>query len=393
MDSLDTVALAALDPLVTAEGWPMASAPYSADDPQGRFACLFGRDSIITALEVLPIRPRIAEAVLRVLGEKRGRRTDPATAEEPGKILHEERPQAGPWFLERGWPVAADGSLRYYGTVEATALYLILAARTGYSGAATDAALQWLLDALHGSELLTYDGHKGNGLYHQGWRDGTWTDPNNGIRWPDGDEIEGPIAVASAQAFAFEALRSSGYHSRADRLARAVDDAFYRHGQPWPAIAVDSHGRAVPTMASEIGILLWAGMLGPHRVPGAVAALEHLSTDWGVRTISPDHPTFAPHLYHFGAIWPFENWFVWAGLRRARAMDLAERVRSGVLRAVLQIGRMPECYVVPLGGSAPIIHNKAARTQAWTAGAVWALENDWDGFGVIDPKREREDQY
>lgn len=361
----------------------MASAPYSAGDPNGRFACLFGRDSIVTALEVLPARPRMSTAVLEVLGEKRGRRIDPATAEEPGKILHEERKLAGPWFLERGWPVAEDGSLRYYGTVDATASYLILAARTGYRGPAVDAARQWLLGALQDSELLTYDGHKGNGLYHQGWRDGIWTNPNVGLRWPDGDEIEGPIAVASAQAFAFEALRLHGCGSEADRLAAVVDDAFYRHGEPWPAIAVDGQGRAVPTMASEIGFLLWAGMLRPHRIAGAVAALERLTTDWGVRTISPDHRTFNAEAYHFGAVWPFENWFVWGGLRRAGAIELAQRVRTGVLRAVSSIGRMPECYAVPVDGSPPVILERAARTQAWTAGAVWALEQEWDGLGAV----------
>jgi glycogen debranching enzyme len=148
---------------------------------------------------------------------------------------------------------------------------------------------------------------------------------------------------------------------------------------------VDGHGAAVATLASEIGILLWAGLLRPARVEGAVAGLERLATPWGLRTVSTDHARFDPYAYHYGAVWPFENWFAWGGLRAAGAREAAARVRDGVLDAVRRIGRMPECYAVEAGGSGPAILPGANRTQAWTAGAVWALAAGWDGRPAMLP--------
>jgi glycogen debranching enzyme len=264
--------------------------------------------------------------------------------------------------------------------VDATPLYLILAARVGLHDSTVDLALDWLDTSLSGSGLLTYTGQRKGGLYDQGWRDGTWDREDGGIRWPDGSHVESPVAVASAQAFAYEALRSHGLDTKARELAEAVDAAFFRHGEPWPAIAVDGHGRAVGTRASEMGILLWSGILKPERIEPTVAALSSLSTRWGLRTISADHPCFAPDAYHLGAVWPFECWFTWGGLRRVGADHRARAVREGVLEAIALLREMPECYAVPLDEIEPMLVSRATRTQAWTAGAVWALENEWDGL-------------
>jgi glycogen debranching enzyme len=378
---LSVTARDVIDRLTAPEGYPLASAPRSDEEPVGRYAALFGRDALITALQVLPIRPTMAEATLGALGARQGRRTCAARAEEAGKILHEYWPSAPAWHRDRGWPVGRTGSLHYFGSVDATALFLVLAARVGFTAPAVDLALEWLVESLSDSGLVTYTGHRTGGLYHQGWRDGEWENEEAGVRWPDGSQVQGPVAVASAQAFAYVALRAHGLPEQAGRLAEAVDGAFFRHGEPWPALAVDGDGRAVPTMASEMGILLWSGMLRGRRIEPTVAALSSLSTRWGIRTISPAHPCFSPDAYHLGAVWPFECWFAWGGLRRVGAVDLAREVRTGVLDALRVLGQMPECFAVPLDEREPTLIARATRTQAWTAGAAWALENEWDGLG------------
>jgi glycogen debranching enzyme len=358
----------------------MASAAPSHDEPIGRFAALFGRDALITCLQVLPVRPATATATLNALARRRGSRVDDRTSEEPGKIPHEERELVPDWLLAAGYPVRPDGSSRYYGSVDSTPLFLILAAMAGFTGPAVAEALDWLERALQPMGLLTYVGHDRAGLRHQGWRDGGGSrKPQHGVAWPDGSEIDPPVAVASAQAFGYAALRAHGRDAAASALADRFDDAFYGHRRPWPALAVDGRGAAVDALASEIGIALWAGLLRPQRVEGALAGLERLMTPWGLRTVSEDHTRFHPHAYHHGAIWPFENWFAWGGLRAAGADAAAARVRSGVLDAVGRIGRLPECYAVPVEGWTPVILAKANRTQAWTAGAIWALEAGWDG--------------
>jgi glycogen debranching enzyme len=207
VDGLATRALTALDGLTTAEGWPLASAPASGDEPVGRFAALFGRDALITSLQVLPARPAMATATLAALAGRRGRQVDPETGEEPGKILHEERELAPDWMLAAGYPVRPDRSSRWYWPVDATPLFLVLAAMAGVGGPAVTEALGWLERALE----------------------------------------------------------------------------------------------------------LWAGLLRPGRVEGAVAALDRLLTPWGLRTVGQDHARFDPSAYHYGAVWPFENWFAWGG--------------------------------------------------------------------------------
>ncbi len=377
--NLSDTALTLLDRLTTPEGWPMASMPPSSDEPIGRYACLFGRDSLITALQVLPIRPAMAQAVLEALGNRRGRKIDMATHEEPGKILHEDRIEAPSWMIPAGWPVVSDGSMRYFGSVDSTPLFLILAAHTSFSGLAVEEALEWLLRALQPTGLLTYVGHEYGGLPHQGWRDELHGTPGMGVRWPDGHDIDRPVAVASAQGWAFNALMAHGLNAEADALAGLVEQTFFAHGEPWPALAVDGNGKAVPMLTSEIGILLWSGILRAHRVQAAVTALDRLASPWGLYTVAPEYPVFSPTSYHYGAIWPFDCWFAWGGLRDVGAYDRADKLRQGVLRAIKLLGGMPECYAAPLDGNNPFILPEATRNQAWTAGAVWALEHDWDG--------------
>jgi glycogen debranching enzyme len=392
-------AVAALDPLLSEEGWAYASMPpQEAGDP-GRFHALFGRDSLICALQVLPAAPEVARATLRALAARQGRVDDPENDEEPGKILHEYRPVAGAWFTETGWPVR-DGGLLYYGTADATSWFLVVLAVLDDAALAAElepawrAAAGWLVRALDaGGGLVRYGPRGGTGgLAQQGWRDAIAPVEHHpegaGIVRPDGTEPAPPLADADCQAAAVAALDAlarldptGGWAARASALRVAVTARFTPAGEEgaWP-LAIEADGAAVPGAGSQLGWLLWAGALEGH---AAVAAAERLVQPdvlcgFGLRTLSSSHPAFRPHAYHRGGVWPFDCWLGWGGLRAAGRAAEAERVRAGVLDALDRLGLAPELYAVTAAGELEPIP-VANRVQAWTVGARWALEHDWDG--------------
>ena len=145
-------------------------------------------------------------------------------------------------------------------------------------------------------------------------------------------------------------------------------------------MALEGDGTPVPGAGSQLGWLLWAGALDAS---AAAAAAERLVqpdvlTPFGLRTLSSEHPAFRPRAYHRGAVWPFDCWLGWGGLRAAGRDAEAERVRAGVLAALDRLGRAPELYAVsPDGALEPV--PVANRVQAWTVGARWAFEHGWDG--------------
>src|SRR6188472_4277865 len=201
---------APLEALLSPDGWVHASTPPIDSDDPGRFHALFGRDSLITALQVLPERPEIAAATLRSLASLQGRVEDPETEEQPGRILHEDRPVAPDWLVELGWPVR-DGALRYFGTSDATSWFLVLLDATGDRALAEElaaarvAAADWLERALAAGDGLVRCGPRTfpGGLSQQGWRDAR--DPatdahGGGIVREDGTAPRAPMADADSQA-------------------------------------------------------------------------------------------------------------------------------------------------------------------------------------------------
>ena len=379
--------------VLSAAGWPYASSmPVEADDP-GRFHALFGRDSLIASLQVLPERPDVARATLRALAALQGTREDRETDEEPGKIVHEYRPHAEQRFVEMGWPVR-DGELRYYGSADGTAWFLVLlgaledqALEAELEGA-WRAAAEWLGRALErGGGLLRHGPRRGSGgLVQQGWRD--TADPRasygGGILCADGSVPEPPLADADTQAVAVAALRAlarlsgaSAWLERAELTVSAIVAAF-----DVETMALDTHNERVTGAGSQLGWLLWADALPPSARPRYAERLcqPDILTDWGLRTLSSSHPQFAPDAYHRGAVWPFDSWLGWGGLRAAGRDAEAERVRAGVLEALERLGDAPELYAVTPEGPQRIA--VANRIQAWTLGARFALEREWDGRGA-----------
>ena len=366
-----------LDALLSAEGWPYASTPPVEEGDPGRFHALFGRDSLITSLQLLPARPDVAAATLRALAARQGRRAHPGTLEEPGKIGHEFRDAAPPPIVAAGWP--DDGPFAYYGTADATSWFIVLATAVGGFEAPLRAAGEWLAGALdRGDGLVRHAPGEWGAITQHGWRDAF--EPTNpaeggsGILRPDGTMPEPPLADLDSQAVAYAALRALGWHDRAEAL-RARLSAI------GPGVmAVEAGDREVPGAGSQLGWLLWADALDDGAREAAAERLcrPDILTGSGLRTLSSESPVFGTHHYHRGSVWPFDSWLGWSGLRAAGRAREAERVRTGVLAALDRLGRAPELYAVTLSGDVEPVA-LSTRVQAWTVGARWALENQWDG--------------
>jgi glycogen debranching enzyme len=382
-----------LDALLSPEGWAYASTPPQAEGDPGRYHALFGRDSLITALQVLPARPDVARATLRALAALQGQRDDPETDEEPGKILHEYWPVAPQDLHDRDWPVR-DGRLLYYGSADSTAWFLVLLAAlddpdvTSELEPAWRAAAEWLARALErGGGLVRYGPReRPGGLAQQGWRDAVAPVDRHpfgaGIVRPDGSVPRAPQADSDVEAVAYAALRAlerlSGEEAWAQR-AEALAARLERDFGPG-VLALERNELAVPGPGSQLGWLLWSGALSGQprdRVADRLCEPDVL-TPYGLRTLSSTSPAFDPQHYHRGSVWPFDCWLGWSGLRAADRHAEAEHVRSGVLAALDRLGRAPELFAVTAAGElqpAP----SANLVQAWTVGARWALENDWGG--------------
>jgi glycogen debranching enzyme len=380
-----------MDALISPEGWPYASAkPTDAGDP-GRFHALFGRDAAIASLQLLPVRPEAARATLRVLASLQGAVDDPATDEEPGKVVHEWWPQAPERLRRAGWPVR-EGALRYYGSADSTAWFLVLLASLGDRALAAElepawrAAGSWLEGALdRGGGFVRHGPRRApGGLAQQGWRDAE--DPADpaghgaGILHAGGGVPEPPLADADTQAISVVALRALStlsaeprWRRKAQSLAGAIGETFDPE-----TMALAGDGEKVVGAGSQLGWLLWADALPEDARDRAAErlSLTDVLTAWGLRTLSSRHPQYAPAAYHRGAVWPFDSWLGWGGLRAA-GQPLAARLRRGVLDAIETIGGAPELFAVGPEGPEPV--PVANRVQAWTVGARWALEHEWDG--------------
>jgi glycogen debranching enzyme len=379
-----------IEAVLSDEGWPYASAPPVEPGDPGRFHALFGRDSLITSLQLLPERPEIARATLQALAARQGTRDDPQTLEAPGKIGHEFRDAPPDAFVEAGWP--ATGGFRYYGSADATAWFLVVLEAGGSSGleAAGRRAREWLTGALDaGNGLLRHTPGGRGGLVQQGWRDtiDAARDPSGGYLRADGSNPRPPLADADTQAVAHAALRACArmtgdpaWSRRADALRGLLSERFGAG-----VMALEAGDAIVPGAGSQLGWLLWADALEPEAAQICAERLcePDILTSHGLRTLASSDPNFGAAHYHRGAVWPFDSWLGWGGLRAHGRLREAERIRTGVPAALAVLGRAPELYAVePL---APV--GLSNRVQAWTIGARWALEHRWDGRFRPEPDR------
>ncbi|MFM9878390.1 MAG: glycogen debranching N-terminal domain-containing protein [Rhodoglobus sp.] len=354
------------------------------------FFTLFGRDSLWAARFMLPLGTELAYDTLRVLARFQGTAVDIERAEEPGKILHE---------LRRGVVHLEGDDLYlpplYFGTVDATPLWITLlhdAWRWGLDDDAVRellpnlrAALGWLQDHADadGDGLLEYVDRSGHGLANQGWKDS-----GDSVQWRDGTLATGPIVLCEVQAYAYEAAHAgaallehfgedgASWRDWAARLKSEFALRFWvddEHG-PYPAIALDSHKRAVDSLTSNIGHLLGTGILEPHEEALVAARLvsPELNSGYGVRTMATTSAGYWPLSYHGGSVWTHDTAIAIAGLSRAGFAAEAAVLTEGLLAAASAFEfRMPELHAGDAAAfaSRPIPYPAACRPQAWSAAA------------------------
>ncbi|SDG23138.1 glycogen debranching N-terminal domain-containing protein [Pseudonocardia oroxyli] len=350
------------------------------------FMALFGRDSLLTAYMALPVDRSLALGTMRTLARHQGRATDPVTEEEPGRILHEVR-----LGVDSG--LSLGGGRIYYGTVDATPLFVVLLAEFARWGGErrsveellphADRALAWMTD--HGDRdgdgFLEYRRATDRGLQNQGWKD-SW----DGITFADGRPAEAPIALCEVQGYAYDAFRARAelarrldddagarhWSARAAALKTAFNERFWLPERGWYALALDRDKNAVDACASNMGHCLWSGIVDDDKAP---LVAEHLLspemfTGWGVRTLSSAMGAYDPVSYHNGSVWPHDNALVVAGLMRYGFVAQAQRVAEGILDAAEHFGgRLPElfCGFDRDEFPEPVPYPTSCSPQAWAS--------------------------
>lgn len=376
------------------------------------FMTMFGRDSIFTSLQVLPFSSELAATTLRQLGLRQGTRVDDFRDEDPGRILHEVRFGEMTAFEER--PHSP-----YYGSADATQLYVILLDEyerwTGDVELVKEfefearAALHWIdtYADLQGNGYVSYERRNADtGLENQCWKD-SW----DSISFHDGKLPGFPRATCELQGYAYDAKVRAARLARevwgdpefaaelekqAADLKRRFNQDFWVADGEYFALALDPDGRQVDALTSNIGHLLWSGIVDDSK---AQAVVDHLMSDrlfsgWGIRTLAVGEARYNPIGYHNGTIWPFDSSFVAWGLRRYGYKDEAALVAAGILEASRFFdGRLPEAF----GGypksmtQFPVQYPTACSPQAWSTGAPLLLLRTMlglepmDGHLIVDP--------
>jgi glycogen debranching enzyme len=350
------------------------------------FMAVFGRDTIITCLQTLLFGPELAVTALRALRQLQSQVDDPMRDAEPGKIVHEVRSGKA----ARRWHGA------YYGTVDATPLYLILLSEiwrwTDDTSLVHDfrasamAALEWISTRgdLDGDGMVEYKKRSRRGLDNQSWKDS-----HDSQRFSDGRIADPPIAPCEVQGYVYDAKRRTAELARevwrdrelADQLEREADELRERFNERfwvaerngYYALALDGEKKPVDSLCSNIGHLLWSGIVPNERVDAIVDQLmgDGLWTGWGVRTMSSADRGFNPLAYHNGTVWPHDNSLIAWGLARSGRWPEAHRI----IRQMLTAGRhfdyqLPEVFAgLPRTETRfPIAYPTAATPQAWAAG-------------------------
>lgn len=356
------------------------------------FMSPFGRDALLTGWMALVVDPVLARGALETFARFQGRRVDPASEEEPGRILHEMR------FSTASNASLGGGSV-YYGSVDSTPLFVMLLGelrRWGLESACVerllphaDRALAWVTEFgdRDGDGFVEYERSTARGLANQGWKD-SW----DGIRYGDGRVAEAPIALCEVQAYVYgaylarshfaheagDAVEEDRWATKAAELRAAFNRDFWLDDRGWFAVGLDADKRPIDSLASNMGHCLWAGIVDEDKAGAVAEALlsPAMFSGWGIRTLAAGEPAYNPVSYHCGSVWPHDSALAAAGLVRYGRLDEAARVMRGLLDAAAHFdGRLPELFSgldreeLPV----PAVYPTSCSPQAWAAASPLLL--------------------
>lgn len=349
------------------------------------FNRLFGRDSLIAAWQLLDWDSKVAKSTLDILSQLQGTKVDFQREEEPGKIIHETDLDLKEHPDIKGFPFP------YYGSVDSTPLYLIV---FGFYFRKTHdekflakhwtnilSAVDWMekYGDLDGDLFLEYTQHNKNALVNQCWKDS------------DEYRIEMPIAIVEAQGYQYLALKETSrlarmrddsllakrLEERAENLKNAFNEKFWMKDEKFFALALNGKKEQKKVIASNVGHLLFTGIIDEKRINMVVRRLfkRDLFTPRGIRTHSAFEPDFHPESYHLGAVWPHDNWIIAQGLKRLGYTKEYRALKLAIMKAHEEIGYLPEFYRVKshtaeLESEDPEYANLPCYPQAWSSGTL-----------------------
>ncbi|MFC1640673.1 amylo-alpha-1,6-glucosidase [Patescibacteria group bacterium] len=378
--------LAELEKLRAPQGYLFAGMPH--------FKRLFGRDSCITALQVLDDQPDTARATLKILARYQGRKNRARSEEEPGKILHEHYVGGLPQKLYalanfhsffRRVRHMMDWGYPYYGSIDATAWWMILLGEY-YKKTGDDAfvkemwmnvkhAIRWTMDSgnINDDIFIEYKRKNPKGLYDQSWKDAMEI------------QMKEPIAKVEVQGYYYAAYVEMGKLSRevigdeklaaaleerAAILKKAFNERFWMEDAGYYAFAIDGDGKQVEHITSDPGHCLFTGIIDDQKVERFVARLfePDMATKYGIRTQSEKDEQYHYDSYHHGSIWPHDNWVIYMGLKKLGYEKEAQHIRDGLVAALNELGYIPELFGVEDGKIKSL--GGANKLQAWASGSI-----------------------